>query len=186
MMDVDSLLSIVENPTRRRILEALVREPHYPLQLSKELGVSQQAIMKNLSLMEQNGMVTSHRVNSNIGPQRTLYVPSTEFTLVIDMHSCMFSTRLIPSAQEEDETEDGEEHDIDDAMERVRELDRKIRQLDEQRAALVRARDRAVEVVMNSIPEDADYGQRKLIYNTLNTPSTERTGEEMARKEVRE
>ena len=57
MDDIDMLLSMVENPTRRRILEAIVREPHYPLQLSKELGISQQAVMKNLSLMEQNGLV---------------------------------------------------------------------------------------------------------------------------------
>lgn len=172
MMDIDNLLSIVENPTRRRILEALVREPHYPFQLSKELGVSQQAIMKNLNLMESNGMVSSHRVSSNIGPQRTLYVPNTEFTLVIDMHSCMFSARLIPSG-EPDGTETQNRCDIDDAKERIKELDRKITQLDEQRAALLRERDRIVMSAMASIPEDADYGQRKLIYNTLNDPEGE-------------
>ena len=43
MNDMDTILAIVENPTRRRILQAVVREPHYPLQLSKELGISQQA-----------------------------------------------------------------------------------------------------------------------------------------------
>ena len=31
MDDIDILLSMVENPTRRRILESLVREPSYPL-----------------------------------------------------------------------------------------------------------------------------------------------------------
>ena len=58
MMDIDMILSMVSNPTRRRILEALVRGPCYPLQLSREIGVSQQAIMKNLDLLEKNGMVT--------------------------------------------------------------------------------------------------------------------------------
>ena len=43
MYDMDSILAVVENPTRRKILQAVVREPHYPLQLSKELGISQQA-----------------------------------------------------------------------------------------------------------------------------------------------
>ena len=57
MMDLDILLSMVENPTRRKILESLVKEPHYPLQLSKELGISQQAVMKNLNMLEKNGMV---------------------------------------------------------------------------------------------------------------------------------
>ena len=31
MDDLDILLSLVENPTRRRILERIVREPSYPL-----------------------------------------------------------------------------------------------------------------------------------------------------------
>ncbi len=60
-MDIDDLLAMVENPTRRRILELLTSGPSYPLQLSKELGVSQQAVMKNLVLMERNGMVVSYR-----------------------------------------------------------------------------------------------------------------------------
>ena len=66
MMDLDILLSMVENPTRRKILESLVKEPHYPLQLSKELGISQQAVMKNLNMLEKNGMVVSYQVSSSM------------------------------------------------------------------------------------------------------------------------
>ena len=95
MTDIDELLSIIENPTRRRILEYLTREPSYPLQLSKELGVSQQAIMKNLALMEQTGMLMSHPEESSMGPTRTVYAPSRQFTLMIDLHGNMFTTRLI-------------------------------------------------------------------------------------------
>ena len=73
MTDMDSILSIVENPTRRRILQAVVREPHYPLQLSKELGISQQAVVKNLALMEREGLVESYRESSNRGTNRILY-----------------------------------------------------------------------------------------------------------------
>ena len=61
MMDLDVLLSMIKNPTRRKILESLVKMPRYPLQLSKELGISQQAVMKNLSVLEKNGMVVSYR-----------------------------------------------------------------------------------------------------------------------------
>ena len=124
MDDIDMLLSMVENPTRRRILEAIVREPHYPLQLSKELGISQQAVMKNLSLMEQNGLVVSYRETSKIGPMRTLYVPNTEFTLLIDMHNCMFTTRLISSGKPDEDRSpvDGSEQ----AMQRLREIDSEL------------------------------------------------------------
>ena len=66
------ILNMISNPTRRRILESLTKEPSYPLQLSKEIGVSQQAIMKNLDLLERNGMVIGHQVSMNgIYPCRT-------------------------------------------------------------------------------------------------------------------
>ncbi|MDD4222652.1 MAG: helix-turn-helix domain-containing protein, partial [Candidatus Methanomethylophilus sp.] len=90
MNDLDSLLSIIENPTRRKILQAVVREPHYPLQLSKELGISQQAVVKNLNLMEKEGLLVSYRRSSDRGPERIFYKPSSEFTIIIDMRDNMF------------------------------------------------------------------------------------------------
>ena len=165
MDDIDMLLSMVENPTRRRILEAIVREPHYPLQLSKELGISQQAVMKNLSLMEQNGLVVSYRETSKIGPMRTLYVPNTEFTLLIDMHNCMFTTRLISSGKpDEDEAEmDGSEQ----ALERLREIDSELDEMDRKRAELLRERNTVVSWLTGKIQETEDYEERKALYNKL-------------------
>lgn len=165
MDDIDMLLSMVENPTRRRILEAIVREPHYPLQLSKELGISQQAVMKNLSLMEQNGLVVSYRETSKIGPMRTLYVPNTEFTLLIDMHNCMFTTRLISSGKpDEDEAEvDGSEQ----ALERLREIDSELDEMDRKRAELLRERNAVVSWLTGKIQETEDYEERKVLYSKL-------------------
>ena len=106
MTDIDELLSIIENPTRRRILEYLTREPSYPLQLSKDLGISQQAVMKNLALMEQTGMLMSYPEVSNKGPSRTVYVPKSQFTLMIDLHDNMFTARLITADNENKEEAD--------------------------------------------------------------------------------
>jgi predicted transcriptional regulator len=165
MDEIDMLLSIVENPTRRRILEALVREPHYPLQLSKELGVSQQAVMKNLSLMEQSGMVVSYRTSSNMGPMRTLYVPATEFTLVIDMHNSMFRTRLIESADRD--APDAQFGDIEEASARIDELDARLAELDKQRAELIEERNSVMSWVTERIKENGDYGERKALYESF-------------------
>ena len=151
MDDLDTLLSLVENPTRRRILESIVREPSYPLRLSKELGVSQQAVMKNLALMEQNGLVVSYRESSRMGPDRTLYVPNTEFTLVVEMHSSMFSARVIGPS------EDGAEvpgMTADEASRRIDEIDERIKELDEERAALVSERNSIMEMVERSGTEE--------------------------------
>lgn len=133
MDELDILLSLVENPTRRRILERIVREPSYPLQLSKELGVSTQAVMKNLTLMEQHGMVERTEVRSDMGPNRFLYAPRSEFTLVVDMRQHAFSARLtVPEGV-------GAMEDADAA--RLKEIDRRIEEIDRERSNLLRERE---------------------------------------------
>lgn len=160
MDEIDMLLSIVENPTRRRILESLVREPSYPLRLSKELGVSQQAVMKNLALMEQNGLVESSRVDSDMGPMRNLYTPSSEFTLVVEMHSSQFSVRVLgPTGV----SVYADEMTKEDAQRRVSEIDGRIKEIDEERAALVREREGIQKMFAGKGPD----GEEKVIEQTI-------------------
>ena len=52
MADIDLALRLLQNKVRRQILERLVREPHYPMQLADLIGVSQQAIKKHLKELE--------------------------------------------------------------------------------------------------------------------------------------
>ena len=40
MADIDHALRLLQNKVRRQILERLVREPHYPMQLAELIGVS--------------------------------------------------------------------------------------------------------------------------------------------------
>ena len=171
MMDIDMILSMVSNPTRRRILEALVRGPCYPLQLSREIGVSQQAIMKNLDLLEKNGMVISHQVTSTMGPMRAMYAPTSEFTLVIDMRNRMFVTNII----EEDEAGVQEEipktENLDSARQEIAQIDRGIEALERERSALVRKREQLIYSAMSKLGGDMTYGHRDLMYQLLNRPS---------------
>ena len=37
--ELDSVLQVIENPIRRKIIKRLSQEPSYALQLSKELGL---------------------------------------------------------------------------------------------------------------------------------------------------
>ncbi len=147
MNDIDQLLSLVENPTRRRILESLVREPSYPLRLSKELGISQQAVMKNLTLMERNGLICSSRVDSNMGPTRIVYAPNSEFTLVIEMGSGRFTTRVTAPLREA-----AENPEIDTALirERIEEIDRSMEYLEKKRSALMEERETLTRVLKTS------------------------------------
>jgi predicted transcriptional regulator len=165
MTDIDELLSIIENPTRRRILEYLTREPSYPLQLSKELGISQQAVMKNLALMEQTGMLMSHPEESSMGPTRTVYSPSRQFTLMIDLRGNMFTTRLISTGTVEPE----EKGSIDTgaAIERLKQLDSKIEELDRERASLLDERNSVMNAINGAIRDVEDPAKRKELYRRL-------------------
>ena len=62
MADIDYALRLLQNKVRRQILERLVREPHYPMQLAELIGVSQQAIKKHLKELEQGDFVTKLQV----------------------------------------------------------------------------------------------------------------------------
>ncbi len=166
------LLSMIENPTRRRILEALVREPLYPLQLSKELGMSQQAIMKNLNALEKNGMVTSYQESSSIGPMRTVYEPCSEFTLVIDMRNGMFTARVIePSGESFEESEFADREGLEEIKNSISELDNKIEEVDKIRLQLVREREKLISSAMSAISEN-DRAHKYLLYELLNKPNS--------------
>ena len=189
MMDLDILLSMVENPTRRKILESLVKEPHYPLQLSKELGISQQAVMKNLNMLEKNGMVVSYQVSSSMGPMRTVYEPNSEFTLVIDMRNGMFSARMIePSKEEEVGFDDVKMESLKKTRQTISEIDTKIEELNKERSKLIREREKVMASAMSNLNgTDCGYAHRNLMYEILNEPdrSMEQLSEDLnARPEV--
>ena len=172
MMDLDILLSMVENPTRRKILESLVKEPHYPLQLSKELGISQQAVMKNLNMLEKNGMVVSYQVSSSIGPMRTVYEPNSEFTLVIDMRNGMFSARMIePSEEEEEGFDNVKMESLKKTRQTISDIDRKIEELNKERSKLIREREKVMASAMSNLNgTGCGYTHRNLMYEILNEP----------------
>jgi len=84
--DLDKILSVLENPIRRRILKKLSTDTNYPLQLARELHVSQQAIMKHLKVLEDADFVSSvEEPSTRGGPPRKAYVPTRRFSVRIDL-----------------------------------------------------------------------------------------------------
>jgi len=170
MNDLDTILSVIENPTRRRILMALVREPHYPLQLSKELGVSQQAIMKNLDILEKSGLVESWKESSDRGPQKIVYRPTSEFTLTIDLRNGMFRATLSTPESAED-AQENEELAFDEIRETLSEIDRQISEFDRMREEMIERRNRMMHSFMHSpLASELGYLERSIIYEMLNSP----------------
>ena len=72
--EIGKFLDLLGNSTRRRILESLTNEPKYFIQLSKEIGVSQQAVLKHLFLLENFGLIESFKAKSNLAaPDRKYF-----------------------------------------------------------------------------------------------------------------
>lgn len=176
---LDELLSVIENPTRRKILEALVREPHYPLQLSKELGMSQQAIMKHLKVLEEYHLVRSFQEESDLGgPMRKKYSPALNFTIVVDLGPNMFNAELLTREHimqvitTRGEGIDPEELDpqVRQLRESMAEIDRQLFELQERREELLEEKERTMDKVASLIARLPNYQVRKVMYEFISRP----------------
>jgi predicted transcriptional regulator len=181
MDELDVLLSVIENPTRRRILEALVREPHYPLQLSKELGLSQQGIMKHLKVLEEYRMVRSYDEESDQGgPNRKIYVPITGFNIVVDMGPGLFTAQIVTremdgrSCVKEDHPQGGQvmiTGRVGEVRDRIKEIDAELRGISRRRAELMRAKEEALDEACGIVESNIDdYHTRRVLYVYMQRP----------------
>lgn len=177
------LLSVIENPTRRRILEALVREPHYPLQLSRELGLSQQGIMKHLRMLEELDLVRSFMEDSDQGgPSRRRYFPTTGFTMVVDIGPGLFNTEVASRPFEEQKTErtEGDGRKLLDLRKDLGEIDQELEQIKERRAQLIADKERLLEEAGRTVEASFhDYQSRKVVYEYILHPQLD--AKELAR-----
>jgi predicted transcriptional regulator len=173
MDELDVLLSVIENPTRRRILEALVREPHYPLQLSRELGLSQQGIMKHLRMLEELDLVRSFLEDSDQGgPSRRRYFPTTGFTMVVDIGPGLFNTEVATRPFEEQTAENAREgRKLLDLRKELGEIDLELARIKERRAELIAEKERILEEAGRAVDASfPDYRSRKIVYEYIQHP----------------
>jgi ArsR family transcriptional regulator len=109
--NVDVLLDVLGNDTRRRILQLLADEPRYFIQLSKDLGVSQQAVLKHLEILERNGFITSYEEESSFpAPKRKYFQLNLSCVLEIGItrDAVQFVFQDIPRIEREDQIEQKE------------------------------------------------------------------------------
>lgn len=93
--ELDSVLQVIENPVRRRIIKRLSQEQCYALQLSKELGLGQPLVAKHLSIMESAGLVTSILESSPNGPERKRYLLVKSISITMDLAPNLFMERAV-------------------------------------------------------------------------------------------
>jgi predicted transcriptional regulator len=188
MVGFDEALSILENPTRRQILRKLVKEPHYPLQLSELLNVSQQAVVKHLKVLEESGFVDSERVPSEKGgPPKKMYKVNQSFSLRLDLGPNLFraehrkipaggpmrlSNRLPPELNGVvDRLGTRRKLPMVEAMGVLSELDSALERIDEHRDAVIALHQQVMRKVSPSISEQSgSYEERQLAHAIMNQP----------------
>lgn len=181
---LDEILAVLENPTRRRILQKISRERHYPLQLSKELKVSQQAIMKHLKVLESFNLVKCKPEKSDVGgPERKCYVASYNFSLMIDYSPNLFNVELKPMSKrtelkgeykklekkwKELLSNDSPKKRLNEISEFLHMVDKEIGDLEAKRAQLMVLKNEAMKEAHTAVELlNRDYDERRLLYYML-------------------
>jgi len=178
--ELDAVLGTVENPIRRRIIARLSEEPNYQLQLSKELGISQQLVAKHLITMEDAGLVSTIAQDSPRGPPRKEYLLKKSFSVTIDLAPNLFRARMfsfgaVPGVQENEERAQmaahvGEVLRYPDGPARIRpltqvvaEVDKKLKDMEEERAVLLYIRSLALREAAKITTSLPSVDRRKVL-----------------------
>ena len=185
---MEEALALLQNKVRRDILERLVREPHYPLQLSHQIGVSQQAIMKHLGLLEEAGFVVSEMVPSEKGgPPKRIFAVRQSFSMRIDLGPDLFrieqrklpkggpmriSTALPPEIHGLAEMVSGRRKiPLGEAMGHLSLLSEELDVLDRQRDAVIALHQHIRNRVSHAVDEEfIEYEHRRVMHDLLDDP----------------
>lgn len=188
MADLDLALSLLQNKVRRQILERLVREPHYPMQLAELIGVSQQAIKKHLKELEKGNFVTKMKVPSEKGgPPRTIYTVQEAISIRIDLGPDLFNCeqRKLPAggpmrlSRKLPETTHGvaevvsgrKRISVSEGVAYLAELNQVIEQLDGQRDALISLHQHIRNRISQGVDSDFEqYEERAMIHTIIEAP----------------
>ena len=179
--DLDSVLGAVENPIRRRIIARLSVEPNYQLQLSKELGVSQQLVAKHLVSMEDAGLVSTVLEDSPRGPQRKEYMLRKSVSVTVDLAPSLFRARIFSFGPVPGATEGAEQGQLAGKMNEIlrypdeasrigalakiiNEVDGKLKQMEDQRAVLLYLRSVALREAAKASTSLGTSDRKKVLH----------------------
>jgi predicted transcriptional regulator len=184
--ELDSVLQVIENPVRRRVIKRLSQESCYALQLSKELGLGQPLVAKHLSVMEKAGLVTSALESSPNGPERRRYSLAKSISITMDVAPHLFKEKATsfnapppkPNTPRERKTPFGER--VGEALaapdERgklslisqiLNDVDLRIGAVDEERVGLLSVRNELMDEAAKIVVNLEDLDTRRVAFHIL-------------------
>ena len=184
--ELDAILRVIENPVRRRIIKRLSHGPSYALQLSKELGLGQPLVAKHLSIMESAGLVTSivEESRNPSGGKRKWYSLAKSVSITMDLAPNLFMERAVAFGAlpvKEPSREVGLlSKRVRDALERqddrgslslvseiLGDVDRMMREVEEERVALLSVRNAAMTEAARIAGKLEDLDKKRILFHIL-------------------
>ncbi|AEC51264.1 hypothetical protein PNA2_0347 [Pyrococcus sp. NA2] len=92
--ELNRLLDVLGNETRRKILLLLTKRPYFVSELSQELGVGQKAVLEHLRILEEAGLVESRIEKIPRGRPRKYYMIKRGLRLEILLTPTLFGSEM--------------------------------------------------------------------------------------------
>ena len=183
--EIGQLLDLLGNNTRRRILESLTNEPKYFIQLSKEIGVSQQAVLKHLFLLENFGLIESFKAKSNLAApdrkyfqlNRSVYlsIGITGNSMEIKMENIKGPNKIRSKnnmAIESKEVSIKKDKEITDILKNTKHklelLAKRMQELEDEKIHLLKEKQQILEITHQVIRESLEEDlARRILYSNL-------------------
>lgn len=184
----ETVVDVIGNPIRRRIIRKLSEGPDYTLRLSNELNIHQQLASKHLKVIRNAELVDVVRQPSEKGADKKMFSLNKFYSLQIDFSPNLYNQRLISFNNPqlwitadnymdkiEDEvielTEEGCSIDsISPLSQIVQSIDDELESLEKRRARLLYIRNLAMNASVQAI-EELDRKKRQIIHFVLNQGS---------------
>lgn len=93
--DFETVVEVIGNPIRRRIIQKLSEGPDYTLRLSNELNINQQLASKHMKIIRNAELVDVIRQKSDKGPEKKMFSLNKFYSLQIDFSPRLYNERLI-------------------------------------------------------------------------------------------
>ena len=183
--EIGQLLDLLGNNTRRRILESLTNEPKYFIQLSKEIGVSQQAVLKHLFLLENFGLIESFKAKSNLAApdrkyfqlNRSVYlsIGITGNSMEIKMENIKGPNKIRSKNNMAIESKEGsikKDKEITDILKNTKHklelLAKRMQELEDEKIHLLKEKQQILEITHQVIRESLEEDlARRILYSNL-------------------
>lgn len=180
--EIDSILTVIENPIRRQIIKRLSQEPSYPLELAKEIGQAQQLVTSHLAILEKMGLVSSSIKASPNGPNRKMFYLKQSSSLSFSFGPHLFNEQCLNfetlpselSSQATDfmkrisDIQSSSKSKIEPFSCLLKDIDVKLDELEAEKAVLLFIRNLAMKNVVKDLEcQDKTHDERRILHHIL-------------------